>query len=152
MLMFSHSRELGEARAARIGFHPEEIQWLIEYHHQYNRDSVARDGAVNIHKNKWDDVTRAFNARFAGRILTGFNTTRTARTKPSLKTERYRIKAIRDLVGLKMRNIRAKKDQNDGDEKEGGGEDGGEGSGPAEGSGKKPQYAGTGCKIWALGQ
>jgi hypothetical protein len=129
LLIFSHSRELGEARPARIGFHPEEIQWLIDYHHQYKRDGVARDGVVNFHKIQWDDVTRAFHARFAGRILTGLNTPQPARTKPSLKTERYKIKAICDLVGLRMRNIGAKKGRSGGDRKEG--------TGPAKGSGKK---------------
>lgn len=106
LLKVDHSRMLGQARPARVGFHSEEVQWLIDYHQQYERDSFARDGNVNFSRIDWHDVTRAFNAKFAGHILGGSTIPRPSRTKASLTTERYRIKAICELVGLTLRSPR----------------------------------------------
>lgn len=135
--MAKYSRALGEARPARIGFH-EEIQWLVDCHRQYKRDSISRIGVVNWQKIKWDVVTRAFNATFAGRALSGSHTPRPARTKPSLITERYRIEAVCVLVGLTLRSSGGNKDVEGGDEEQGGSEsDKGEESGPPKKGEKK---------------
>ncbi|KAK4692599.1 hypothetical protein P7C71_g4634, partial [Lecanoromycetidae sp. Uapishka_2] len=103
---------------ARIGFHDEEIQWLIDYHYQYKCESVASTGVVNWQKIKWDDVTRDFNAAFAGRTLIDSPTPRPTRTKSSLTTERYRIKTICDLVELKGRNARGRRNRKGVDEEQ----------------------------------
>lgn len=92
------SRWLGTVRARVIPYHPDENQWIIDLY----RNAHNANRRVN-----WSVEDKAFNARFAGRILPGADVPRQARTKGSLMTQAHRIPEVGNITGLKVRGNRA---------------------------------------------
>ena len=73
-------------------------------HLDFERQRRAAGQAVDWRRMDWKQITTDFNTRFEGKILPGNLDGRPRRTKDSLRTERNRIKEIRDHTGIKPRD------------------------------------------------
>ena len=89
-------------------FHEEENQWLIERFVRHQKTAHRHGVEPDYRTLNWVAITKAFNDRFAGRMLPGCGIPRPVRTKSSLTTQRYRIEAISKMTGAPMKRERTK--------------------------------------------
>lgn len=91
-------RHLGNVQDPRPRFHPDELLWLTELHRLAKEESEEAGTQPNFRFN-WDDIEKDFNHMFEGQVLSGSEKPRPRREKSSLLRQRYRIKAICEVVG-----------------------------------------------------
>ena len=102
-LTVTRRRMLGSSKGGPVPFHKDELEWLTELYVLHQQTALHQGLEPNYHTIKWNSITKAFNERFEGQMLSDCEDPRPHRTKSSIQTQRYRIVAISKLTGIPLK-------------------------------------------------